>query len=147
MSPITSLVKLFWITEEDPSPWSVALWRLGVSAFMTASVIFVIWALGGMFHINGFALADDVDTKIEQAVKPINDKLETIETAQIAQNGYLEQLVKSDFAVRIDREVRARCSATTREEKERIKSAVDTYQEGYKKVAGEDYDEPECSEL
>ena len=132
---------------EDASPRSVFYWRLTVSGFMGSLVLFVIFAFGGIWHLSGFAIASDVDTKIAQAVEPINGKLDTIETAQTAQNGYLEQLVKSDFATRIDREVRARCSAMTRDEKERIKSAIDTYQAGYKEVAKVEYDEPECSEL
>lgn len=132
---------------ENASPRKIFYWRLMVSGFMGLLVLFIVFAFGGIWHLNGFALASDVDTKIAAAVKPINDKLNDIESTQVTQSTYLEQLVKSDFADRIDREVRARCSATTRDQKERIKSAIDTYQVGYKAVAGEKYDEPECDEL
>jgi len=138
-----------WIAPpaEDADPRRVFYWRLTVSGFMGLLVLFITFAFGGVWHLNGFALASDVDTKIADAIKPIKDDVRLIKDEQTAQSGYLKQLVKSDFAARIDREVRARCSATTRDEKERIKSAIDTYQAGYKTVAGVKYDEPECDEL
>lgn len=132
---------------EDASPRRVFYWRLTVSGFMVFLILFVVFSFGGIWRLDGFAMASDVDVKIAEAIQPINAKLVDIEITQTTQSSYLEQLVKTDFAVRIDREVRARCAATTREEKERIKSAIDTYQTGYKAVAGEKYDEPDCKNL
>ncbi len=114
---------------------------------MTLLAIFVIFSFGGIWHLDGFALAADVDTKIEQAIKPINDKLRTIEMAQTAQNGYLKHLVKSDLERLIDREILARCTASTSEEKQRIKDHIDAYQKDYEEVFGHEYDEPVCADV
>ncbi len=144
---LANLVKLFWITEEEPSTWTVALWRLVVSLFMTCSIVFVIWSFGYLFSLGGFAFADDVDIKIAQALTPVTARLNGIETVQTTQSGYLKRLVKSDLERLIDREILARCNATTSAEKQRIKSAIDAYQEDYSDVFGDEYDEPRCDDL
>lgn len=147
MSALTSIAKLLWITEEDPSKLRVFLWRLLVSAFLTLGVIFVVWAIGGLYGTQGFAFADDVETKIVQAIQPVTARLTDIETTQTTQSGYLRRLVKSDLERLIDRELLARCKATKSEEKQRIKSAIDAYQSDYEEVFGDEYDEPDCEQL
>ena len=147
MSILTGIAKLLWLTEEDPSKLRIFFWRLLVSALLMLGALFVVWAIGGVYGTQGFAYADDVDMKITTAIAPINDTLEKIDRVQSTQSGYLERLVKSDLSRLIDNEVRARCSTTTREEKERIKAAIKSYQEDYKAVAEEEYDEPSCDEL
>lgn len=131
---------------EDVFAWRVVV-AIAVTLLFTALLGFALWSTGWLLGLSGFAYADDVEEKIEQAIEPINTKLSAIDKSVTIQSGYLEQLVKSDFATRIDREIRARCSATTREEKARIKSAIDTYQQGYEAVAGDKYDEPDCEDL
>jgi hypothetical protein len=135
------------MTELDPDTRRVFWWRLVVSAFITSGVVFVFWAMGGLYGTQGFAYADDVDTKIMRAVAPVNAKLKMIETEQTTQSGYLKRLVKSDLERLIDREILARCNATTSAEKRRIKSAIDAYQSDYEDVFETEYDEPECADL
>lgn len=147
MSFVTEVIKMFWLTEQEPSAWSVLIWRMVVSSFMTISIIFVIWSVGHLFGMQGFAFADDVNTKIAAAIKPMSDRLDGIETTQSTQSGYLKRLVKSDLERLIDREILARCNATSSAEKQRIKSAIDAYQEDYEDVFGDEYDEPRCAEL
>ncbi|KKK73503.1 hypothetical protein LCGC14_2893170 [marine sediment metagenome] len=144
---MSNMWKLLWLTEEDPSTRRVFLWRLVVSAFMTLLAIFVIFSFGGIWGLDGFALASDVDTKIVAALQPVNDKLYTIEQAQKAQNGYLKHLVKSDLERLIDREILARCNAATSVEKQRIKDHINAYQKDYKEVFGHEYDEPDCADV
>lgn len=144
---MTSITKLLWMTEEDPDVRRVFLWRLVVSSFITSGVVFVIWAIGGLYGTQGFAFADDVEAKIAQAVEPVTSRLSAIEKAQTEQSGYLKHLVKSDLERLIDREILARCNATTSAEKRRIKSAIDAYQKDYKNVFGDEYDEPACDDL
>ncbi len=147
MSLVTSIAKLLWMTEEDPDVRRVFLWRLLISAFITAGVIFAVWAMGGLYGTQGFAYADDVETKIAQAIRPVTSRLTDIETAQTTQSGYLKRLVKSDLERLIDREIMARCNARTSAEKQRIKSAIDAYQLDYKDVFDNEYDEPACGDL
>ena len=144
---MSNMWKLLWLTEEDPSTRRVFLWRLVVSAFMTLLAIFVVFSFGGIWGLDGFALASDVDTKIVAALQPVNDKLYTIEQAQKAQNGYLKHLVKSDLERLIDREILARCNAATSVEKQRIKDHINAYQKDYKEVFGYEYDEPDCADV
>ncbi len=147
MSIVTSITKLLWMTEEDPDVRRVFLWRLVVSAFITSGVIFVVWAMGGLWGTQGFAFADDVEAKIAQAVEPVTARLTVIESEQTTQSGYLRRLVRSDLERLIDRELLARCNATTSAEKQRIKSAIDAYQQDYEAVFGDEYDEPACGDL
>lgn len=147
MSLSTSIAQLLWLTEEDPSKQTLFLWRLVVSSFLSLAVLFVVWAMGGLYGTQGFAYADDVDAKIAQAVKPVTDRLDGIETEQTTQSGYLKQLVRSDLERLIDREILARCNATTSAEKQRIKSAIDAYQKDYDDVFDHEYDEPRCNDL
>ncbi len=147
MSIFTGIAKILWMTEEDPDVRRVFLWRLVVSAFITSGVLFVVWATGSLYGTQGFAFADDVQTKIAQAVQPVTARLTTIENEQTTQSGYLKRLVKSDLERLIDRELLARCKATKSAEKQRIKSAIDAYQREYKDVFGDEYDEPNCDQL
>ena len=147
MSIVTGIARLLWLTEEDPSKLRVLLWRLVISAFITTGVIFAVWAMGGLYGTQGFAYADDVETKIAQAIKPVTSRLTDIETAQTTQSGYLKRLVKSDLERLIDREILARCNASTSAEKQRIKSAIDAYQQDYNDVFDNEYDEPACGDL
>ena len=147
MSIVTSITKLLWMTEEDPDVRRVFLWRLVVSSFITSGVVSVVWAIGGLYGTQGFAFADDVEAKIAQAVEPVTARLTDIEDEQTTQSGYLKRLVKSDLERLIDRELLARCNATSSAEKQRIKSAIDAYQLDYEGVFGDEYDEPGCGDL
>ena len=147
MSIFTGAAKLLWLTEEDPDVRRVFLWRLVVSAFITTGVIFAVWATGGLYGTQGFAFADGVEAKIAHAIEPVTARLTTIETEQTTQSGYLKRLVKSDLERLIDREILARCNATTSAEKQRIKSAIDAYQLDYEDVFDDEYDEPVCDDL
>lgn len=147
MSIFSEIGKLLWMTEQDPDVRRVFLWRLVVSAFITSGVLFAVWAMGGLWGTQGFAYADDIETKIAQAVQPVTARLTVIENEQTTQSGYLKRLVKSDLERLIDREILARCNATTSAEKRRIKSAIDAYQQDYSDVFGDEYDEPACDDL
>lgn len=142
-----SIAKLFWLTKEDPSGREVLIWRLVVSSFMLLTVLFVVWTLGGLFSLTGFAHTGDVDNKIERALEPITLRLTSIETEQTVQGDFLKTLVKNDFARLIRNEVRARCKSTSSEEKERINAAIEKYQQDFKKAAAERYAEPACEAL
>ncbi len=147
MSDLSTALKFLWLTDEEPTRRQVFFWRLIVSCFMTVSVLFAVWALGGLSGASGLAYADDVDVKIQQAIAPVNTRLTSIESEQTVQGGFLKTLVKNDFARLIRSELRARCKSTSSEEKERINAAIVTYQEGYENAAGEKYEEPDCEDL
>lgn len=147
MSFFTSVWKFLWLTEEDPSDRDLLIWRITVSSFMSLIVLFVVFTLGGIWKLDGFAFASEIDDKIEVAIEPITERLTTIEDEQTVQGGYLRRLVKSDLERLIDREVLARCNATTSPEKRRIKDAIDAYQSDYKAVFGAEYLEPRCEDL
>lgn len=147
MSILTVLTKALWLTEKDPDQWRLFWWRLLVSSAITFGCIFVLWSMGGIWGTQGFALAEDIETQISLALQPMNDRLRTIEDEQTTQSGYLKRLVRSDLERLIDREILARCNADSSAEKQRIKSAIGSYQDDYKAVFGAEYDEPECAEL
>ena len=129
------------------SPRKVFYWRLMISGFVLLLIVHISHISGFIPGFDGVAFAEDVDLKIERALEPINSDLKTIKNAQSKQSSYLVLLVKSDLSRLIDRELRARCSATTRDEKDRIKSAIESYQNDYEEVAGDEYTEPKCDEL
>jgi len=133
--------------KDNATPEEVRNWRLVVSLSILVLVGHIMWSMGVLWGLSGFAMADDIDKKIEVAIGPINNRLTKIETAQTAQSGFLKILVKNDFARLIRNELRARCKATSSEEKSRINAAIDTYQLGYEQAAGEKYKEPGCGDL
>ncbi len=147
MSMLTKILQLFFLTQEDPTRRQRQVWRLIVSTFMTITAIFILWTFGGLFGLSGHATADHVDKKVEKALEPVTRRLTSIEGSQTAQGVLLTVLVKNDFARLIRSELRARCNSTDSEQRERINSAIEKYQDEYKKVAGNNYDQPECTEL
>lgn len=144
---IWNFLKFISPPEASASDKSVQSWRFIVSFGLVVLVIFISWSLGLLFNFSGFAFAADVDTKVLAATAPINDRLKAIESEQTIQGGYLKTLVSNDFARLIRSELRARCKATSSEEKTRINAAIDTYQKGYKNAAGDNYNEPDCEDL
>lgn len=132
---------------DGASEEEVRNWRYVVSASIFVLVIHILWSAGALFGFTGFAFADDVDSKIEEAIAPIEFRLDSIETAQTVQSGFLKTLVMNDFARLIRNELRARCASTDTDEKIRINAAIDVYQDGYEQAAGEKYDEPDCEDL
>ncbi len=144
---ITKLMKLFWLTDEEPSPRAVFWWRLIVSSFMTCTLAFVVFSFGGLWRLDGFAFASDIETKIAVALKPVASRLTKIEAEQTKQSGYLKHLVKSDLEQLIDREILARCQAMESSVKQRIKDHIDAYQRDYEEVFGHEYDEPDCADV
>lgn len=147
MSLTTSVMKLLWLTKEDPSRAEIRNWRLVISAALLSVLAFVAWALGFVWNTEGLAYAADVDKQIEKALEPVGDRLTAIELEQTVQGGFLKTLVKNDSARQIRNELRARCKSTSSEEKERINAAIEKYQADYKTAAGEKYDEPNCEDL
>lgn len=143
----SSIMKLLWLAKENPSREERLKWRLVVSGTLLFLLLFVLWAIGGVWRTEGLAYAVDVDKEIKLALTPVGSRLTAIETEQTVQGGFLKTLVKNDAARLIRNEVRARCKSTSSEEKERINTAIEKYQTDYEKATGERYAEPDCEDL
>ena len=143
-----------WIAPpaEDADPRRVFYWRLTVSGFMGLLVLFIIFAFGGIWRLNGFALASDVDTKIADAVRPIAESVASLKTTVESQGGQLRTSLQFDYAEKIRDAVQARCETDSNSEQRRISDTIERLQVAYQSVTrtkddpdGERYPEPACN--
>lgn len=144
---LDKIIALVAPPDEDASQRRIFYWRLSMSAFVLLLLFHISHILGWVKGLDGVAFANGVDQQIEEAVKPITERLSAIEIEQNSQGGLLRTLVKSDFVRLINRELLAKCEATTRHDRERISSAIESYQTDYEVIFGERYEEPRCEDL
>ena len=131
---------------EDATNGHLHGWRWAVAVTAVCGLFIGMVGLGWVPKLNGYAYAEDIDNKIENALKPVNDRLESIETSQTAQGNYLTRLVKSDIAQDIHAEKIAWCRADTSQEKQRLREKLDQLQDEYEEAAGvgKHATEPDC---
>ncbi len=138
---------------KDADEERIQHYRILMSLFLVGTILMFAWFLGASPWSEGVAFADDVEVRIEAALEPVTERLTAIETEQTVQSGYLKSLVKSDLRDQIDRMVRSRCELNATDDqdddvaKDLINDTIANYQEQFEKVAGEDYNEPECTDL
>lgn len=111
---------------------ALAVFHIGVLAF-------VLWGMGwlGVIGYPGLARANDVDDKIEQAVKPINQKLDAL--AQVTQQIRIDQV-----AARIRDLQMAYCATTDHDVANRLALEIETSQLEYRRLTGDRYPVQSC---
>jgi len=109
--------------------------------------VFVIFGAAQRIGVSGFARADDIDYKIEQALEPVELRLLAIEENQELQGIGIKRLVKSDIAKDIHADKIAWCKAETSQEKQRLRENLDDLQIEYEATVGKDKraTEPDCA--
>ena len=125
----------------------VLAWRWTVAVAATVALVMSVAGTGVIPRVSGYVYAADVDDKIQQALAPVNKKLESIDRKQTENTSYIKRLVKSDIAFEIHAEKLVWCRATESSEKQRVRRGIDDLQEEYEKVAGvgRKASEPDCA--
>ncbi len=149
------LQQLFELFMYDSSPGErlrVArlFYRLGV-------LFFVLWGVGALsaFGVSGFAKAQDVDRKIQEAVGPIKEQLEDIRSNELValktklENG--ERMQKRILAAQISSQLRdlnrLRCSTKDTTVRSRMEQDIEQAEQEYRQLTGERYPLPACKDL
>ncbi len=141
---IKAILSFFSAADSD-NPKTVRAWRLTVSTAISLFVFFVVWAFGAFtkIGIDGFAFADEIDTKITIALQPVNKQLGV-------QDGYLKRLVKRGIRVDIHEKCQEWCDETDQRKRQRIRGDLEDLQEQYETITaapgipGKRYPEPDC---
>ena len=132
----------------NATPKQIFTWRcvIALTAVLGLLGVFVIFGALERVGVSGFARADDIDTKIEMALAPVNSRLLAIEESQVLQGVGIRRLVKSDIAKDIHADKIAWCRANTSQEKQRLRARIDELQEEYEDAAGigKHATEPDC---
>jgi hypothetical protein len=134
---------MFFSAAGSDDPKKVRNWRILVSVFIVAGLIYGAWELGAFsrFGFTGVARAADVDEKIKAAIDPLNAKL-------VTQDGYLKRLVKSDLRDELTMNYLKLCTEEDAAERQHIRDDIEDLQTEYKKLTGGDrYPQPPCSDL
>ncbi len=124
---------------EDASPKSIRRWNFNVSITMLILGGFCIFSVSPY----GFAWAGDmrqVDQKIEKAVAPTNQKLDSL--AKLVTDS-----LATGKAAAIRSVISKRCKTQGFMERDELAREKDRLQEEYRTLKGEFYREPECSQL
>lgn len=126
------------------------LWYWKLSSAIVVFIVFAVWAVSG----HGFARSNDVSLAMAQILAPLNQRLDTVETAMREQEttnkallGEVYKLRASSVADRIRQVLAARCRETVPYQRDRLRSTIDELQNEYAKYAGVRYVEPPCQEL
>lgn len=145
-STLFQALKMIRPPKADAPNKVVLRWRWTVSAMLVVSMVFMVWALGGVPKIQGLAFASDlqeveakIDVKIQQALVPVNEKLE-------ASDKYLKRLVSKDIRADIFEKLTSYCAATAGT-KARLREELDTLQDEYEEATGNRYPEPRCEDV
>lgn len=135
--------------EDDPR--SKRRWRatVGSSIFLLGGfAIFTTTALlFDLPKIGSIAWAGDVDKKIDAAVKPINSKLETLETSMDTTAKATKNLLAKVAADQIDQLVRRRCRSSDPDEIAYLSREIRRYQDDYRMNRPNGYETPTCEEV
>jgi cell division protein FtsB len=122
-------------------------------AYMFGYRVVVIFGLGagwGWFSALGvpqFALAKDVETKIESMQSAVLTKLRQTEETQTKTVTLLNKQLASTVATQIRAMSQKRCGAQRSDEREAVNREIDRLQDEYYQYRLERYSTPACAEL
>lgn len=133
-------------TSDDPEV--VRRWRLALTLTVIVLSLITVAFLGAFqkIGISRVAFAEDVheeiDTKIEQALIPLNSELST-------QGTYLKRLVRKDVTEELYEKQVDLCQSESAARKQELRDEIVTLQKEYRDVTGskQNYDLPDCDEL
>lgn len=139
----SNLISLFSNATSDDGK-TVVRWRLTITVLVVSCCGVLLIFSGAMTSIGvpSVAFAEDVDKKIETALKPV--------TAQLTlHDGYLKRLVKSDIRDDLYNKLEELCRSEDSEHKQEIRDEINDLQTEYKAITGskDNYPLPSCGEL
>lgn len=145
MSEIRELLTtiLFDSTPEEKAKLFRAMFRI-------AALVFVVWSIGLMrpFGLGGFAKADDVEVKrneaIEVAVGPIRTQLSMITTQLTIQDQVLKQIRIDQLATKLRDLHNIECTTKDHNGLDRIATEIEATQRQYRDLTGERYPFEAC---
>lgn len=117
-------------------------WKLLSTVGYRVVMIFVTCWGYGVFQIfgwgDGFARADDVEKRIEEAIRPVFEQQKRQGDTLLALRGLLNEQLASTAATEIRYLVAKRCPETDPYERERIQREIERKQDEYKRFRDRD---------
>lgn len=130
-----------------PGMDSTMKWRSAASLAILVLMIHAFAIRGWLPGVVGMARADDIDTRIEARLEPIQRQLNALETQSKATNDLLKASLLSQYTRDIRAAVAAKCATTDSRERERIDNTIESFQQQYESVADKRYALPRCDEI
>lgn len=134
-----SKVMMADLTKEEVKSLSGAGVKIGWRATIAIHVL-CSYGLLQTFGLSGFALADDVESKVSAAVQPLATKVDKLSEI------ITRQLLESTAAQIRDAE-RRKCRATSDGERDRLQNEIDRLQYDYTQLRGPAYTVQDCKGL
>ena len=110
----------------------------------------LLWAYGLLspLGLDGFARADAMDDKVQNAVEPIRAQLGQITTQLATQDAVLKEIRVDQLATKL-RELKRTCclAGQDHEVRGRMEREIEAAQQEYRKLTGERYPLPKCGEM
>jgi len=135
--------------EDDPR--SVKRWRRSVGAVSIVTFVgigLLIFAATTGVPIGGrLAWAGDVDKKVSEAVKPLEQRMSKVETAVTETTSTTKILLAKLASDQIDQLIRRRCRASDPDEISYLSKEIRRYQDDYEASRGKPYPTPTCEEV
>lgn len=130
-------------------PESMRKWRITVSVFLAALLLFMIWALGSMSHLGqpGFAYASDIDRKIDSRLTPLVAEQAAQRALLTVVSNQLKDTLSEAKAAEIRGFAVKRCHEKLEPEKEVLNREIDRAQAEFFKQVERYYKIPSCDDL
>lgn len=150
-----------WLYErffDHDDPVKVRRWRIFVSQVLIILCGYAAFTMSAMTagvpKAGELVWSKDVQDKVQQASQPIKEQLEEVKAAQASTDKKVDLLTESvnlQLAQSKAAEIRLltykRCKAQTFSDRDRLNGEIYEAQREYKKLTGEVYLPPGCSEL
>lgn len=137
--------------DENSQPAHVYKWRkfVGNTLFVLCLMVLVgSFALTtGFPRIGSVVWAADLKTEVQQAVKPLDERLGKVETTVSAQASSTKALLGKLAGDQIMYLVRRRCKSKDLDEREYLTKEIGRYSEEYEDNKGKPYRIPSCDEI
>lgn len=143
----------WFIPDSHATPKAQRMYRLRVAMVACGSFMvvygFIIPAMFTGFPVLGqLAWANDINTKISEAIKPIEGKVNTIETKVDKLDLIVRQQLAVTLATQIREAKRRWCALpASSQERDRTQTDIDRLQEEYMGLRGQPYNVLPCTEL
>lgn len=147
------IMKDLHLLPKDDSPESIRNWQLRVALVACSSWIMLYFviipaALTGVPRLGALAWARDVDQKVQEAIAPINDKIDRLEMAVTDQTETSNALLLELTEKTLTEMNRRRCSAPTTEDRDYWQSQMNKLKPRYLRYSGGiSYEQRSCADL
>ena len=112
-------------------------------------MLFILWAFGsfGLLGFDGFARANDVDTKIQQAVSPIKRDIAEI-NEKLSQNQKIQKrILASQLSAQLRDLNKLRCTTTDVLLRQRVEADIEEAEQEYIILTSERYPLIACKDI